>query len=108
MRSITILCFVAGAVLATVPLAAQSPNIMHPQEIEVQHHPTPEEIRDRLNYPQFQKDAKELADLCGSLPADLNGLKQGLVGKDMLDKLKRVEKLSKHVREELGRSGSQP
>jgi hypothetical protein len=108
MRSITILCFAAGAVLATVPLAAQNPNIMHPQEIEAQHHATPEEIRDRLNQPQFQKDTKELADLCTSLLADLNGLKQGLVGKDMVDKLKRVEKLSKRVREELSRSGSQP
>jgi hypothetical protein len=108
MRSIMLVCFGASAVLATVPLAAQNPNIMHPQEIEVQHHPTPEEIRDRLNYPQFQKDTKDLADLRASLPTDLDGLKRGLVGKDMLDKLKRVEKLSKRVREELSRSGSQP
>jgi hypothetical protein len=55
-----LLCFVASTVLATVSGAAQTPNIMHAQEIEVQHHPTPEEIRDRLNYPQFQKDAKDL------------------------------------------------
>jgi hypothetical protein len=108
MRSIKFLCIVAGAALAALPFAAQTPNIMHPQEIQVQHHPTPEEIRDRQNYPQFQKDAKELADLCASLPADLDGLKQGLLGKDMLDKLKRMERLSKRVREELSRTGSQP
>jgi hypothetical protein len=108
MRSIKALCFVAGAVVAVVPLAAQNPNILHPQEIEVQHHASPEEIRDRQSKPQFQKDSKELSDLCVSIPADLDSLRRGVLGKDVLDKLKRMEKLSKRVREELSRTGSQP
>ena len=53
---------------------------------------------------QFQKDAKELADICASVREDMDGLKQGLVSKDLVERLKRMEKLAKHVREELTRT----
>ena len=96
-----------GALLVTIPLPSQTVNLNHPsQEIEVQHHATPEEIRDRLSGPQMQKDAKELADLCASIPADMDGVRRGLLDKDVLEKLKRVEKLSKHMREELTRAST--
>jgi hypothetical protein len=56
---------------------------------------------------QFQKDSKELSELCASVPADMDRIRQGLLPKGMIDKLKRVEKLSKRVREQLTRiSGS--
>jgi hypothetical protein len=80
----------------------------HPQEVRVQHHALPEEIRDRLSNSQFQKDAKELAELCASVPADMDGVKQGLLGKEVLDRLKRIEKLSKRVREELTQGSTAP
>ena len=57
---------------------------------------------------QRQKDAKELAELCASVPSDMDGVKQGLLSKDVLEKLKRVEKLSKRVREQLTRSSTVP
>jgi len=57
----------------------------------------------RLNNVQLQKDARELSDLCASIPPDMDGIKRGLLSKDVLDKLKRVEKLSKRLREELAR-----
>ena len=74
-----------------------------PTEMSVQHHATPEEIRDRAANQQFQKDAKELSDLCASVPHEMDALKQGLLSKDTIDKLKRMEKLSKHIREQLTR-----
>jgi hypothetical protein len=58
-------------------------------------------MRARAANVQLQKDAKELAELCAAMPSDLDGVKQGLMSKDMLEKLKRMEKLSKHVREQL-------
>jgi hypothetical protein len=57
---------------------------------------------------QLQKDAKELAELCASVASDMDGVKQGLLSKDVLEKLKRVERLSKRVREQLTRSSTAP
>jgi hypothetical protein len=98
MRSKQFLTLLVGALLVAVPVRSQNVNMGHPQEIHVQHHPSPEEIRDRLNGPQLQKDAKELAEICALVGADMDGVKQGILSKDVLEKLKRMEKLSKRVR----------
>jgi hypothetical protein len=52
---------------------------------------------------RLQRDAQELADLSASIPADVNRANRGLLSKDVIDKLKRVEKLSKQLRGELTR-----
>jgi len=108
MRYSRCICLLLGALLVAVPLPSQNVNPMHPEEIQVQHHASPEEIRDRLSRPQLQKDAKDLAELCASIPADMDGIKQGLLPKDALEKLKRLEKLSKRVREELTQTSTAP
>jgi hypothetical protein len=48
-------------------------------------------------------DAQELAELSASIPADVKLVNRGLLPKDLVEKLKRVEKLSKHLRSELTR-----
>lgn len=106
MRSNQFFALLVGALLVAVPVRSQNVNMGHPQEIHVQHHPSPEEIRDRLNGPQLQKDAKELAEICALVRADMDGVKQGILSKDVLEKLKRMEKLSKRVREELAQSAA--
>lgn len=67
----------------TVPLAA------------VDLPPSPAPRLDRLG---MQREAQELLDTAQSLQTDIESLKQGLLPKDTLDKLKRIEKLSKHLR----------
>lgn len=52
---------------------------------------------------RLQKDAEELADLAASIRADIERANQGLLSKDSVEKLKRVEKLSRHLRSELTR-----
>jgi hypothetical protein len=52
---------------------------------------------------KLQRAAQELAELSASIPADVNRANHGLLPKDVLDKLKRVEKLSKQLRSELTR-----
>ena len=90
--------------LAVLPAQTQSVKLDQPaQEIHAQKVETPDDVRARLNNAQLQKDASELSQLCGALSGDLNGLKQGLLQKDLLDRLKRAEKLSRKVREELQR-----
>jgi hypothetical protein len=50
---------------------------------------------------RLQQDAKELAELSASIPSDIDHVSKGMLPKDVLEKLKRVEKLSKHLRNEL-------
>jgi hypothetical protein len=51
----------------------------------------------------LQRDAQELAEVSASIPADVKRVNRGLLPKDLMEKLKRVEKLSKHIRSELTR-----
>jgi hypothetical protein len=52
---------------------------------------------------ELQREAKELLELSQSLQPDIANVNHGLLPKDTLDKLKRIEKLSKHLRSELSR-----
>jgi hypothetical protein len=49
----------------------------------------------------LQREAKELLELSQSLQLDIVQVNHGLLPKDTLEKLKRIEKLSKHLRGEL-------
>jgi hypothetical protein len=68
MRFTRLLCLLVGVVIAPVALRTQNVNPMHPEEIQVQKHTSPEDMRARLANVQLQKDAKELAELCASVP----------------------------------------
>jgi hypothetical protein len=53
------------------------------------------------NTAQLRHDAKELAELSASVTADIDQVNRGVLPKDVLEKLKRIEKLSKRLRNEL-------
>lgn len=57
----------------------------------------------RVDPIELQREARELSDLASSLPADMDHIGQGLMPKDTIDKLKRIEKLSKQLRGQIGR-----
>jgi len=59
--------------------------------------------RPAVDMASLQRDAQELAELSASIPADLQRVNHDLFPKDILIKLKRVEKLSKYLRSELTR-----
>ena len=101
MHSSRLLCLLIGGMLIAAPVPSQNVNPMHPEPIQVQKHTSPEDMRARSANLQLQKDAKELSELCASVPNDLAGVNQGLLSQDVVDKLKRMEKLSKRVREQL-------
>lgn len=106
MRCISL--FVLGALLAATPLLSQNVNTMNPVEIQAQKHVTPDDLRVRASNVQFQKDVDELRELCSTVPGDMEAVKQGLLAKDLLEKLKRMEKISKRVREQLSRTPNSP
>ena len=97
-----------AVVLTAVPLPSQNVNLKHPEEIHSQKPTSPDDMRARVANLQLQKDATELSDVCASVPHDIDGVKQGRMAQDLVDKLKRLEKLSKRVREQLARSTSTP
>ena len=51
---------------------------------------------------QLQREAREMLDLSQSVLYDIDSVNHGLLPKDLNDKLKRIEKLSKHLRSEVG------
>ena len=101
MRSTRLLSLLIGGLLIAAPVPSQNVNPMHPEPIQVQKHTSPEDMRARAANLQLQKDAKELSELCASVPNDLAGVNQGLLSQDVVERLKRMEKLSKRVREQL-------
>ncbi len=104
----TRLLFSWTVLLTAVRLPSQNVNPMHPEENQVQKHASPDDMRGRVASVQFQKGTSELADLCASVPHEKDGVKQGVVSKDLLEKLKHLEKLSKRVREQLAQTNPIP
>jgi hypothetical protein len=50
---------------------------------------------------KLKQEADELAQLSAGVPSDLARVARGQLPKDLADKLKRIEKLAKHLRNEL-------
>ena len=50
---------------------------------------------------KLKREADELAQLSAGIPSDLGRVAHGQLPKDLADKLKRIEKLAKHLRNEL-------
>jgi len=65
-------------------------------------------MRARAASLQLRKDAKELAGLWASVSDDMDHVKQGVLSKDAFEKLRRMEKLAKRVREELTQTSTTP
>lgn len=55
----------------------------------------------RVDLAQLQKDADDLARTAQTIPSDVANVRKGMLPKDVIAKLKQIEKLSKHLRTEL-------
>jgi hypothetical protein len=55
----------------------------------------------KLDPVQLQREGQELLELSQSLQLDIESLNHGLHPKDTIDKLKRIQKLAKHLRGEI-------
>src|SRR5712671_3595248 len=58
---------------------------------------SPKATSSRLDTVALEREAKEMAALASSIPADIEQLKKGLLPSSAIDKLKRIEKLSKEL-----------
>jgi hypothetical protein len=55
----------------------------------------------QVDFLELQRESRELSDLAHTVPIDVENVSRGLLPKDLIDKLKRIEKLSKHLRSEV-------
>jgi len=63
--------------------------------------PSDAQPRLRIDYGKLQREADELAREAQTIPADMASVRQGMLPKDVIEKLKQIEKLSKRLRTEL-------
>jgi len=90
-------------------MAASQTNSHHfptpPESMDPQSRQKPDEAQTgptrRIDYAQVQKEAADLARTAQTIPADVASARSGMLPKDVIEKLKQIEKLSKHLRSEL-------
>ena len=74
------------------------PQMRHAQELQAQN----ESMDSRpVDIQALAREADELASLAASVRPDVHNLSRGILAKDLAQKLKQIEKLSKHLRSEL-------
>jgi hypothetical protein len=92
-----------------IPAFAQTPTRgfpQPPQSMDPQNQPQPA-AKDpatptrRPDLAQAQREADTLARMAQTIPADMTKIREGMLPKDVIEKLKQIEKMSKHLRGEL-------
>ena len=63
--------------------------------------PPPNHQQPSLDFERVKSDADELLILCQSIHSGVDSVGKGMLPKDLIDKLKQMEKLSKRLRNEL-------
>lgn len=80
------------------------PGMRHAEELQAQNErdfPPPNPKRAAVKISELRGEAAQLAELASSIPAGVEHIGKGTLDKDLLQSLKRIEKLSKHLRNEL-------
>ncbi len=100
------LCLLVLLVLAAVAFAQGKqipPGIRQADKAAEQFEKSipPPQVSAHRNPRQLQQDADELARLAESIPSDIEQVGRGIVHKDLNERLKKIEKLSKRLRSEL-------
>ena len=93
--------FAASSVPAQMPVPR---GIRQADETEAQTEkniPPPIAQPAHLDIAKLSHDAGELAKIAQTIPSDASNLQKGLLPKDMIEKLKQIEKLSKQLRRQL-------
>lgn len=87
-------------------LHPRPPGVRQAEQAEAQTEkniPPPVQPRASVDLAKLGQEADELAKLAQTIPPDIASVRKGVLPKDVLLKLKQIEKLSKHLRSELDR-----
>ncbi|MFZ0284074.1 MAG: hypothetical protein WAL32_02490 [Terriglobales bacterium] len=109
-RHLLFFCLV-GVLMPAISAWSQGPastgGFEPPGKLEIAKHPLilegppPPPSRRAPDPVKLHAEANELVELANSVPAEVDQVSQGKLPKDFAEKLKRIEKLSKHLRSEL-------
>ena len=99
-------CILIAVVILPTLLAdgQRHDNWPKPPEPAVRAQPTqgPGAHIERQDAAELAHAARELEELAGTIPGDIEQLKRGLLPKDTIEKLKRIEKLARKLRGAVG------
>jgi len=93
--------------LAASLLLAQTripPGVRQADQVEAQTEksiPPPIVQRAHLDVAKLVQEADELARIAQTIPPDVASIQKGMLPKDVIEKLKQIEKLSKHLRSQI-------
>jgi hypothetical protein len=91
--------------LFLIPAAGQHGGFPNPPApMNSQGTPPPSQmptVRHQVDFAELQKEADDLARTAQTIPDDVNALHKGTLPKDFIQKLKRIEKISKHLRSQV-------
>lgn len=74
----------------------------HTQELEAQNEEGSQQTATRSVDPaELQREADQLVQLAASVPPGVQNARRGLLEKDLIQRLKQIEKLPKHLRNQL-------
>jgi len=98
-----VLLFLALALFTTLATPQARNNYPKPPEAQnsTAPNPSPAAPSRHIDLTQLQRDADDLARTAQTIPTDVASVRKGMLPKDVIAKLKQIEKLSKHLRSEL-------
>jgi hypothetical protein len=100
--TICLLLFCLTISAQQMPQGAPLPPVIGPApDIPPITNDVPRRAAPRIDPLALQREAKELLDLSQSVQPDIQALSRGLLSKNLADRLKRIEKLSKRLRNEI-------
>jgi hypothetical protein len=106
VKKVRLITSLLAAFLATETLLSQQNLSDPPGKLEVAKHPLilepPAGPQPRkIDLSRLHQESLDLAQLAQSVPAEVDQAGQGKLPKDLSNKLKQIEKLSKHLRTEV-------
>jgi hypothetical protein len=90
-----------GVLAQTKPIP---PGIRQADKVEAQTQkniPPPVTQHSRADLTKARQEAEQLSKLAQTIPSDVEQVTKGVFPKDLIEKLKQIENLSKHLRSEL-------
>ena len=100
--------FLSSVLLAAALLSAQTkpipPGVRQADQAEAQTEksiPPPATQPAHLDLAKLNQEANELAKLAQTIPPDVASIQKGKLPKDMIEKLRQIEKLSRQLRSQI-------
>lgn len=98
-----LLAFCAATVGQSIPPGAPMPHSADVPVVFVPNAPIQGSQRQHIDPLELRREANQVLELSKSIQSDVEAVTRGLLPTDMIEKLKKIEKLSKHLRNQIER-----